>query len=332
MEQSATIKLIMETTQTPQASDRLGRLGSANAQAVYNIGLRGSISDSDNELLALLKGQKENKDISSEAMQLGCELEDTIFELLKQTYPNAISNPYYESEKLSKQYGFKVSNHIDYEIETETELIHIENKAFRNMDGIDEVEKRVELQLVWHYMLLKEKATKLGKECKLMISYYDTTDYDGDFKANKLQLKQVDTNTYHNLLSIIKRGLKLICEVLPTFEYKPKEELALESTSLPLMMQSYFTKLRNINNLLKEAEKEEKVFKEKMYALMDEKNIKKIDLLDLDLSITRVLPTTSLGFDKKALQKDHPKIYKKYITQSEKKGFVKLNFKEKKGE
>lgn len=321
----------MEQINQPTTSERVGRLGSANAAQCYNIGLRGSISESDHELLALLKGLKESKDFTNASMQLGNQLEDMIFDCLKQQYPNAVSNPYYKSKKLSSKYGFDIGGHIDYEILTSPKDIHwIENKAFKNMDNIKEVEERVRLQLAWHWMLLLEMKKELKLEPTLMLSYYDTTDWDGVFDAENLNITKVDTLGFDTIIKTIKKGLKIISEALPTFEYSPKEEMALESTALPMAIQGYFTKLRNIQELLKEAEKEEKEFKQKMYAMMEQNNIKKIDLIDLNFSLTRVLPTVSTGFDKKSLQKEHPKIYEKFVTSTPKEGYLKLTFKKEK--
>ncbi len=311
-----------------KSSDRVGRVGSANAAEVIRIANKGCITDSDHELLALISGQKENKEISTAAMQVGLDLEDTVFQILQTKFQNAVSNPYYESEKLTKKYGVRISNHIDFQVETADSLIWIEHKSFKNVESIDAVSDRITQQMAWHYMLLLEKAKAIGKKPVLMLSYYDTTEYDGEFDASKLVLKTEDTKGFNSVIKNINKGLKIISDALPTFVYVPKEELSLDSVSLPVEMQEYFTKLKDIRFIIENAKKEEEIFKEKINSLMEEKNVKKIELIDLGLTLTRVLPMTKTTFDSKAFQKDRPKVYEKYLKQSQQKGSVRLKWKD----
>ncbi len=295
-------------------STRVGGLGSSDAKMVSKISRNKYLSDADNQRLAIMLGFEERKDFTSKPIQFGNLIEENIFELLTQRFKNAISNPYYISNDLTNKYGFKIFNHIDYEIENDTSLIWIENKATKA--ELNETIINYSDQLAWHNMLLKEKAKALGKQPILMISHYKVNDYV-NFDSNCLTLKTIDVNIDFS------DGFKIISDAIKVFKYEPREELFAQN--LPIEVQE---QLQIVSNYLKEIDNiNEKIdkFKNKIHDLMVDKNIKSID--NEYFKITFANQTTSKQFDKKLFEKSHPELKGKFDKSVTKKSYVTLKLK-----
>ncbi len=292
---------------------RQGGLGSSDALMIERIALRGSLSEGDRQRVAELLGMIERKQFSTTATRLGDEIEMGIYEIIKQKYPQAKSNPYYKSERLSQQYGFYISNHIDYEIETEEELIWVENKATKN-----DVAKTLETyksQFNWHYMLLKEKSVAKHKKPRLFLSHYQTNQSEC-FDANFLTL----TEFHDGSDVLIKKGLEVLQREIKGFVYSPRDELFVEY--LPDTMQEEISLMGNYISQINEMNEKLDEFKKKMADLMLSANVKSIK--NEHFVITFVPESKMASFDKKEFGRKHPELLEQFTKQVNKKAYVKI--------
>ena len=95
------------------------------------------------------------------------------------------------------------------------------------------------------------------------------------------------------------------------------EALALEYESRMVELKKASDEIKAVYDKLKEA----------LYEQMLERNITTLDTPRMKISLTR--PYKKSSFDSKGMQKDHPELYKAYVTESEVKGNVKISLKEK---
>ena len=290
---------------------RKNGLGSSDAKMVAKIAKNGCLNDSDRQRIAIMLGLEERKQFSTEATRMGDAIEEKIFEIIKEKYPNAISNPYYKSEALSKKYGFDIFNHIDYEVELEDKLIWIENKATKK--SAKNTFAEYTSQFVWHQILLDEKAELIGKTPILMFSHYLVEDYTDDFISENLTIEKV-----YLIDTFVDYGLKIISEAIKDFKYEPREELYADN--LPEKIQNRLSEIKGFFNQISEAEKQIDLFKETMLNLMIESNVKSIKNEFFYLTVTPEGVTTT--FDKKTFEKENPDLAAKYYKQSKRKAYL----------
>ena len=292
-------------------------LGSSDAKMVAKIDKNGCLSEPDKFRIAVMLGIENNREFKSVPTEFGNFIEDKIYEIIKQKYQNVVSNPYYKSEKLSKEYGFDIFNHIDYEIETDDRLIWIENKATKK--DLESTISEYQDQLKWHGMLLNEKAEKKGKEPVLMLSHYLVDDYN-EFNADNFSIKEIKLRRTEDLYFVY--GLSIISEAIKEFNYEPREELYADN--LPAPIQEKLQQMANCLQEIKEAEAKVEQFKERMKEIMTENNIKSIanDLFKIIL----VAETVSNNFDKKAFEKEYPELAKKFIKQTKRTSYINIKF------
>ena len=315
----------MTDNKTEILQTRIGGLGSSDAPMVYRIGLRGEISEADKYRIAVLLGLKESKIFSTEATRLGTEIENRIFDFLKLSNPDYISNPKYESKELSKKYGFSIFNHIDYELEEEKTITWFENKAVLETE-LDKIFNKYVTQLAWHFMLLKEKAKKLNKDYYLYLTKFDTNGFniEDPIDVNRLDFLPVNYKDVLPYILILENGLQIIKDAIPTFEYIEPETI--DANCLPQVQVDYMNEIAERLNIIEQHKLEVEEFKTKMYELMQENNIKSVK--NEFFTMTVVNETTTMSFDSKRLQKEKPDIYKKYQKKGKKKGFLKITLKD----
>ncbi len=106
----------MEDYKQDIIATRMGGLGSSDAKMVEKVGKIGKLAYADKERIAEMLGIIERRQFSTSATALGDLIENQMYEIVKELYPDAVSNPYYKS-KLSEEYGYDIFNHIDYEVE-----------------------------------------------------------------------------------------------------------------------------------------------------------------------------------------------------------------------
>jgi len=292
---------------------RTGGLGSSDAKMVGKIGKNGGLSDADRQRIAIMLGLEQKKEFRSIPTDYGNFIEEKVFEIIKEKYTNAVSNPYFKSEISSKKYGFNIFNHIDYEVESNDMLIWIENKATK--DSFDETLISYSEQLSWHNMLLNEKAELIGKFPVLMLSHYKVDEYSEVFIPENFRIKKIDV--LHNR-SFFENGFEVISEAIKDFKYEPKEELYAESLPAPINEKMQQIAMCIIE--LKKAEKQIDDFKERMKGLMSDNNVKSI--ANDFFKITLVGETITSSFDKKSFENEYPEIAKKFTKQVNKQSYI----------
>lgn len=293
---------------------RVGGLGSSDAKMVVGIAERGQLNYADKERIAVMLGLAEKRQITSKAIELGNIIEDAVFNVFKSQFgENIVSNPRYTMEIPS--ITFRVSNHIDFEISTDSTLIWIEHKS--TIHGINQALESYKHQLAWHAMLGEDKAQAEGKKFKLLLSHYDTNEFDGEFNADKLSIAEVTPNAH--LIDKICKGLLIINEQIPTFEWQPDASI-LHASSLPTEIndkcEMMATHLRKIKELTEQVDQ----FKSRMCELMVANNVKSI-VTDA-FTITLVEQSVSTTFDKSKFAKEHPDMVAQYEKKSIRKPYV----------
>jgi len=299
-------------TKTEIKKTRIGGLGSSDARMVAKIAKNGCLSDSDRQRIAIMLGIEEKPEFSTTATEYGNYIEDRVFEIIKQKYPNAVSNPFYQSEELSEKYGFGIFNHIDYEVEIKDKLIWIENKATKKT--LDECYFEYQLQLSWHNMLLREKAQKLGKKPVLLFSHYFVDEYSEYFIDKNYTIKSVFTPES----TVFEKGFEIISESIKDFKYDKRETLYADN--LPVSLQDKLFNIAECFKRITESEKQIENFKEKMLVLMSNSNVKSIqnDFFRINL----INESITSNFDKKLFETENPELAKKYTRQSKRKAFI----------
>jgi hypothetical protein len=298
---------------------RMGGLGSSDAKMVEKIGKIGSLSYADRERIAEMLGKVERRQFTTAATALGDTIENQMYDIVKGVYPQAVSNPYYKS-KLSEEYGFDIFNHIDYEAETDTHLIWVEQKASKH--STDRVRKDYDAQLKWHWMLLCEKAESIGKKPELRLCHYHTDeDTAADFNADNLCFLNISFRKGYD--DSIKKGLAVISAALPDFEFVPKEEL--DATDLPEELQNAMVLISDKLSQMRALEAEIGAFEERCREIFEANNVKSIrnDLF----TITYTAAHESTRFDSKSLEKDLPETYQKYLKTTQVKSSVTIKLK-----
>jgi hypothetical protein len=292
---------------------RVGGLGSSDAKMVVAIGERGTLNYADKERIAVMLGLAEKRQITSKAIELGNIIEDATFEVLKAQFgENIVSNPRYT---MDLNLDYRVSNHIDFEISTDNTLIWIEHKS--TIHGINQAIEDYKYQLAWHAMLGEDKALKEGKQFKLMLSHYDTNDFDGEFNADKLSIVAVPANKHY--IDKIEKGLLIINEALPTFEWQPNEGI-LHASALPQEINDKCEMMAGHLRKIKEMTEQVDTFKQRMCELMTANNVKSI-VTDA-FTITLVEQSVSTTFDKAKFTKEHPDMVAQYEKKSIRKPYV----------
>jgi len=294
---------------------RAAGLGSSDAKMVAKIGKNGGLSDADRQRIAIMLGLEEKKEFRSIPTDYGNFIEEKVFEIIREKYPNVVSNPFYKSKSLSKKYGFGIFCHIDYEVELNSKLIWIENKATIKTD--DDAYNDYFHQLAWHSVLLHEKAKSMNKIPILMLSHYHVDEYEEVFIPENFSIR---IREIANPGSCFKKGLEIISESVKDFKYEPKEELYAES--LPAPINEKMQQIAACIIEMKKAEKQVDEFKERMRELMSENNVKSIQ--NDYFRITLVGESMTTSFDKKSFEKEYPKIAEKFTRQTRKSSYINL--------
>lgn len=278
---------------------RKGGLGSSDATMVARIGRSKKLSATDNDRLAQMLGIIERPDFSTYYTRLGDDIEMAILGILEQAFGQGkvISNPKYKSDTLSDTFGFDVMNHIDYEMETEDQITWVENKASRYTT--DEVQDKYRDQLVWHMMLLKEKAGACGKKYRLCLSHYQTgvTDH---FDSANWTLRDITDAGMEQTTAEIVAGLGVIQKKLENFEYNPPKMLEMNNSRAERLMAMADLK-EQIDRLTKNYD----TIKEELQNEIINEGVDGADMPGV-IHLTLVPESRTLKFDSKAYEKAHP--------------------------
>ena len=242
--------------------------GSSDAKMIISVGKSGKLNLTAKKRIAVLLEKEEQKQFHTTATNLGNEIENTIFEILKNKYSNISSNPFYKSEFLSKIYGYNVFNHIDYEILHENKVIWFEVKSTKN--GVAKAYQDYKSQLAWHKMLLNEKSNGNGI---LYFVHYDTSKDNSIFDASRLTIEEVKDEFIFET-NFIYKGLEILREEIKSFIYE--KPTSIDAYSLPAEIQNQLETIRNAFLTIKENEKKVKDFQSRITEIMSLNNIKQI--------------------------------------------------------
>lgn len=294
---------------------RVGGAGSSDAAMVERIGRQGivALTATDKKRLAILTGQAEKTDnFQTHAMQLGDEVEEIIFQIIKRKHPTAVSNPYREDLMMSSFYGFSIFNHIDIEVETEETVVWYEVKASNHTT--EEVLDTYKAQLQWHWMLFNK--VHRGKKLSLFLVHY-RTGITESFSAENLSVIPVklDSKIQGNLYS----GLLKLRAFLPTFEWVEDDSLSLslvDDERIQAMREVAEDAILRINELQAQIDE----FKTALCSYMMSHSIKKISADKYTITLT--LPTTSTTIDSKRLKAEMPDVYSQFLKTTSRKASV----------
>lgn len=161
--------------------------------------------------------------------------------------------------------------------------------------------------------------------------YERPADFDAEFDSDRLTVEVIerDDEQIRYILQAVETFWKR-CEALKDNPDMSETEFLEGGVNELTLLVGGLEKLELELHSYKQLEERYKAMKERLYELMEKHDVK--SLSTVNLSITRVLPTTSSSFDRAALKKEHPELEKKYTKTSPKKGFVKITMREQKEE
>lgn len=299
----------MEDYKQDIVNSRKGGLGSSDASMVMQVANSQAIGDGASQRIAVMLGIIEKKEFRrNKAMIMGDEIEMKVYDEYRDMFPTAQSNPVYASELMTERYGFSVLNHIDIEVESEGELLWFECKASKL--GTDDVLGSYAAQLAWHWMLLDEKAAKLGKTPHLFLLHYPTEGMidSGYFSIDRLRQVEIPRETVEVDIKRLQDGLAIIAAALPTFKYVEAEEI--DAYSLPADTQEALVALKHKIDTIKQYEAEIAEFKESIKEQMEQHGFKSIRCEAF--RITYVAEAVKTSFDGARLKKENPELYAQY--------------------
>ena len=217
----------------------------------------------------------------------------------------------------------------------EETFIDEEQKIRSNVDGID-LEENILLEIKTHGVRPTMKIYEVQMQLYMYQSgashgwlglYRRPKDFNTEFDSENLQIKEIerDEEQIETILKAIEQFWTR-CEFLKLEPEMTEEEFMAIGTEVD-------TALVKINQLapelikakayIKEIERKEKELKDFLYEEMTKGNIKKLETPLL--TITRVLPSKSNRFDSKAFKEEHPDLHEQYLTETERKGYVRIN-------
>jgi hypothetical protein len=284
----------------------------------------GKVPESCKERLAIVKGlYKKENDFSTDAMRIGDEIENQIFDLLKSQDDRWESNPRIESKKFKRK-NVNLLCHPDFMLVDNDKkiVIFIECKATK--DSLEKTRKNYNGQLYIENILGKEYTESIGGRgwrFNLKLCHYNPENYDGSIVDEKIETAVV---RFGKPPFNIAKCMDLIDDYLEDVTEYYREDI--EQKYLPEEVKQKFDIINTYVREIKEREDKVKEFKEKMFKFMDEKNIKSIKT-DV-FTLTKVEPTETVTFDKKRFEDEHKTLYKKYLKKSNKKGYALLKLKE----
>ena len=296
---------------------RKGGLGASDGNVLSKVDNLGHVPSSCMERLAIVKGiYDKESDITTEAMNIGNQVEMQIFDMLHNTDKRWESNTYVESKTFSKS-NCKLFAHIDFYLKDDENkvLTFVECKATRH--SIQDARHDYANQLYIEYSLGKEMISSLGKGWKfsLKLCHYNTDNYDGVLDVDKIEMSKIRFGrplfNIHNAMDIISKELETLTEYY-------KEEI--DANYLPAKVKNEVDTIASYLTSIKEMNEKVDEFKKRMYDFMVHKNIKSIN--NEQFLITRVDECIVPKFDSKKFSEEHRTTYKKYVKNTVRKGFA----------
>lgn len=189
------------------------------------------------------------------------------------------------------------------------EYILYDIKTMKSWDGA--IEYYTNLQLSLYAKALLEEFNIPVK--KLVILRFETIKID-DVEHYKLKATSSPLMNSYTIDDLLKNGNLADLKTIPM----NKEDIAI------------FKTIKQKEDEIKELEEQVKIVKENIYELMKIRGILNAETEDGSVKITRVKDTTTETVDVKKLKVEEPLIYAKYRKTTERKGFVRIAFKDEK--
>lgn len=187
------------------------------------------------------------------------------------------------------------------------EYILYDIKTMKSWDGA--IEYYTNLQLSLYAKALLEEFNIPVK--KLVILRFETIKID-DVEHYKLKAISSPLMNSYTVDDLLKNGSLADLKTIPM----NKEDIAI------------FKAIKQKEDEIKELEEQVKLVKENIYELMKIRDIVNAETEDGSVKITRVKDTTTETVDVKKLKVEEPLIYAKYRKTTERKGFVRIAFKD----
>lgn len=285
---------------------RKGGFGSSDAAIILKLSEGEELNKTDRMRIAEMLGLREHKEFHSWKIDRGNEYEQYAFQAMQMVYPNAVSNPYYNSEEKSKKYGFNIFNHIDMEVESEKDLIWFEMKT-SSIEVADVIHK-YSPQLAWHWMLLDEKAKALGKKPKLMLLFHPMY---ADFDINLLQKISIE-----RIPNNFDAGFERMQELLKDFTWdESKEVLEDMPDELVFLISEFLDKREKAQKTKKAMDDAQKDLMEAMEKYCLPKEINSIPIGDKKITYISGSTRFEESIQYHRLKEELPDVYKKYLKE-----------------
>lgn len=302
-------------------------LGASDANMLAKIENLGYVPSACYERLAIIKGLYEKEENpSTQAMAIGDEVENLIFDILHSGDNRWESNKYIESKRFSRK-NLKLFCHIDYFLKDDEHktIIFVENKA--TSKTMKHARYTYANQLYVEYQLGKEYAKSLGKGWKfqLKLSHYNTDGYDGIIDTDKIETSFI---RFGRPLFNIDKAMDITDLFMDGFNEYYRDDI--DEKFLPKEVKDKFDVVKDYIKSIKTLEKQIDEFKDRMYLFMKEKNINSIK--SEFYNITKVDEGEITKFDSKKFKESHPIIYRKFIKKTKREGYVLIKLKNNKTE
>lgn len=284
---------------------RVGGFGGSDAAMVLAMAERIAsgepLTTAQKHRMLQLKGLETRPDFDSPEIQAGRAFEDEVAKQLevlgwdRETYmqPNPNSSP-------AVRQHFRVFAHADFWNPVTNTVTECKWSRKFSHAGL---EKQYQAQLQWYYLL--------GADSVCLCS--DTAD----------GRKTTDVLRDDKMVELLKMGLETIDEAFPQLDLTINEKGCDE---LPTEIAALMKDIETMTKLMVQDEEMLKAKKAELLAYMDGNNLNKVTTATA--SMTYTAPSSSIGFDAKKFEKDHPDLFAAYRTKITKKsGYltVKIN-------
>lgn len=284
---------------------RVGGFGGSDAAMVMAMAERIAsgepLSTAQKHRMLQLKGLETRSDFDSPEVQAGREFEDEVAKQLealgwdRETYmqPNPNSSP-------AVRQHFHVFAHADFWNPVTNTVTECKWSRKFSHDGL---EKQYAAQLQWYYLL--------GADAVCLTS--DTAD----------GVKTTDVPRDLAAVSALAAALEIIDEAFPHLDLTITKKSCDE---LPPEVAALMKDIETMTKLMAQDEEMLNAKKAELLAYMDGNNLNKVTTATA--SMTYTAPSSSIGFDAKKFEKDHPDLFAAYRTKITKKsGYltVKIN-------
>lgn len=289
-------------------STRIGGFGGSDASMVLEIAERiitgQPLTTTQKHRILQLKGLETRPEFDSPEIQAGRAFEDKVAESLvsigwdRETFLTPKQNT-----SMAVRKNFKVFAHADFWNPRTNTVTECKWSRKFSHNGL---EKKYAAQLQWYYML--------GADAVCLTS--DTAD----------GLRTTDVARDDMMVKLLIQSVETIDDAFQTLDITIKEKSCLE---LPPAIHALTAEIETLTEVIARQEEELKAKKAELMAYME--NIELTKVWSDTATFTYTSPSSSIGFDAKKFEKDHPDLFASYRTKLTKKaGYVtvKINKKE----